>query len=1549
MTSSVNLRALGLMTQPNSLQLPDGALTTASNIHIRRDNVIEPRRGFRLYGDTLGTSTDRAKQIFEYKSRILRHFQSSLEFDSDGAGTFLSFAESITEPETGRRIRKIQSNGNLYFTSNEGIKKISAASATDLTSDTGVITQAGGVKAVDLNGRIISKFQSASGFLGADAAVAYRVVWGITDNNNNLVLGTPSQRIELYNTLLEININDFQSILFNLDNIAQTGSLVDDGDYMDTLGVTSSTSATALRDNMVALATKIDNDIEYADEVAVAPLTIASAAIVSGVCTVTFSAGDPSTFFASGANIYLDGFIPTTGTLDGAQVVSSTTATTLSFNTAATGPVGLSGTATIVSNEYRSITEPSVPGATVTHDDLQEQQDYLENIIDQLQSEPSTVISTALLNEFIDPLDITTSSAVELTVTVPEDITTDHFYQVYRSAQVQATGVISLADLTPSDELQLVIEGFPTTVELAAGEVILEDITPDEFRGANLYTNASSGEGILQSNDVPPFALDVNQFKGYTFYANTKTRHRKSLSLLGVSNMITDYNAGTTPTLIIANSTDDNIYEFIIGDEQVTSVTCTSAAGLASAGTADYFNINAANNQEKYYVWYQVGTSTDPAVSGRTGIKVTVDPADSATVVGERTRDALKQLSEFFTVSAAAGVVTVTNIQAGYTDDATAETSGFTVATTTPGTGEKVSQQDDDITTVADVAGSLAGTYFTLNTTFDKEQYYVWYRVSGAGVDPALTAATGIVVDIATNDTAPTVASATQAILDATFSDIWDVSVATSTLTVKNVRYGKVTAPTAGTSGFTISNNETGQLQVLLSDDISPAQAVDETSRSLVKIVNKNPTEEVYLYYISGTRDVPGQMLVEARGLADEEFYLMANNSNTGLSFNPDLSPSFTITSIGTGDPTTMLVTTSAPHGLINQQQVLISNSDSTPTIDGIFSITYVSTTTFRVNKTVGVAGTEGVMSPLTDVNISENEEKSSRIYYSKFQQPEAVPITNYIDVGASDKAILRIFPLRDSLFVFKEDGLHRISGELAPFSQGLFDSSCIVNAPDSVDVSNNRVYCWTTQGISTVSESGVTVISRPIDDQLLKLNSDTFINFSTATFGVGYESEQAYVAWTVVEKDDTVATIAYRYSALTDTWTTYDKTDTCGMINPVDDKMYLGAGDANYLEQERKDFERTDFADREYDLTIDTDSFFGDEVIFSDVTELAKGDVMVQTQNLTIYEYNNLLNTLDTDPGVTDTDYFSTLEAVAGDQLRTKLTDLATKLDADAGVTDTDYSSTIAAKTGPITAISIDNPAQITATSHGLVDGRRVTISGSDSTPSIDGEYTITLVDGDNFTIPTVVISPGTTGTFTSDNTDFLDIKANYNAIINKLNLDTGVVFKNYRLIDTESDFEVEITAVDQKTKRVSLGQELELVLGPVTVYKAISSQFVYAPATFNDPVNWKHLRETTLMFESMAFTSAIMSTATDVLPEFIENEFNGDGKGIFGHENGFGAGFFGGASSQRPLRTYIPRDSQRCRYIVAKLEHKVARESYALFGITISGEMIQSTRAYR
>lgn len=118
---------------------------------------------------------------------------------------------------------------------------------------------------------------------------------------------------------------------------------------------------------------------------------------------------------------------------------------------------------------------------------------------------------------------------------------------------------------------------------------------------------------------------------------------------------------------------------------QVTKI--TAVADNASSLNDTYFFLYAGDNATKYYVWLNVGAGgTDPAITGATGIEVTLTANDTAADVADAVKTAIDSETDFSaTVSSA--VVTVTNAANGYAtapyegDSAT----GFSFEVTTQG------------------------------------------------------------------------------------------------------------------------------------------------------------------------------------------------------------------------------------------------------------------------------------------------------------------------------------------------------------------------------------------------------------------------------------------------------------------------------------------------------------------------------------------------------------------------------------------------------------------------------------------------------------------------------------------------------------------------------------------------------------------------------------------------------------------------------------------------------------------------------------------------
>ena len=307
---TVILKASGLQTSPNELSREDGALIEASNVIIKRDNIVEQRRGFDLYGSPLPDSSQRVKQLTSYRNRILRHYSNKLQFDSNGIGTFYDFSGDYSETEAGLRMKFVESNGNLYFTTSNGIKKISARTSNDFTTANGYVVNAGAIKAVDLTGKVIYVPNSQSAWMPQDSVVAYRVLWAYRDLNTNLVRGVPSQRLVVSNPMIELLLQDYMRLLSAIDNLTNpnlSSVSISDKNYIETLGVDFTSTASQLRSSIVNLASKLDNDILFANQGGTAALTIDKMSIDNGICTIKFSAGIPSNYINTNSVIYISG------------------------------------------------------------------------------------------------------------------------------------------------------------------------------------------------------------------------------------------------------------------------------------------------------------------------------------------------------------------------------------------------------------------------------------------------------------------------------------------------------------------------------------------------------------------------------------------------------------------------------------------------------------------------------------------------------------------------------------------------------------------------------------------------------------------------------------------------------------------------------------------------------------------------------------------------------------------------------------------------------------------------------------------------------------------------------------------------------------------------------------------------------------------------------------------------------------------------------------------------------------------------------------------
>lgn len=315
----------------------------------------------------------------------------------------------------------------------------------------------------------------------------------------------------------------------------------------------------------------------------------------------------------------------------------------------------------------------------------------------------------------------------------------------------------------------------------------------------------------------------------------------------------------------------------------------------------------------------------------------------------------------------------------------------------------------------------------------------------------------------------------------------------------------------------------------------SAAQNISDTAAELVRVVNQyTGNSSVYMYYISGYTDLPGQILIEQRSISGASFTVSTSRA-----------------------------------------------------------------TAFDLND-----------------GVSTNNDYPNGIMWSKIQQPEHVPAAHLEFVGSKSAPIRRIISLRDSLFILKDDGVYRMTGENGTWRVELIDSSTKIVAPESAVVLNNQIYCLSDQGVVAISDVGVQIQSRQVEDRISEALSESIDGARQYSFGIAYETDRKYILYTISNSADNFATQAFIFNTFTQSWVETDKAARAGFINKTDDKLYLASPDSKYLLKERKSFTFRDYIDEEVE-GISKLSYSGNIIFLNTVAGITVGDLVYMTSSV--------------------------------------------------------------------------------------------------------------------------------------------------------------------------------------------------------------------------------------------------------------------------------------------------------------------------------------------
>lgn len=165
---------------------------------------------------------------------------------------------------------------------------------------------------------------------------------------------------------------------------------------------------------------------------------------------------------------------------------------------------------------------------------------------------------------------------------------------------------------------------------------------------------------------------------------------------------------------------------------------------------------------------------------------------------------------------------------------------------------------------------------------------------------------------------------------------------------------------------------------------------------------------------------------------------------------------------------------------------------------------------------TCSAAGMSTSFSPVIPTSgttyTSIADRRVNQIRVSEDGQPEHMPRARNIIVGGEDEEIQRIIALKSSLIVIKDRSIWRLTDAEPGEAPVFIDNTAAIMGRDSAAVLNNTVYMLADQGFVSITENGIQIVGRPIEDKVLAGLEDVNAPDHDKFVGVGYERQRYYM-----------------------------------------------------------------------------------------------------------------------------------------------------------------------------------------------------------------------------------------------------------------------------------------------------------------------------------------------------------------------------------------------------------------------------------------------------
>lgn len=412
---------------------------------------------------------------------------------------------------------------------------------------------------------------------------------------------------------------------------------------------------------------------------------------------------------------------------------------------------------------------------------------------------------------------------------------------------------------------------------------------------------------------------------------------------------------------------------------------------------------------------------------------------------------------------------------------------------------------------------------------------------------------------------------------------------------------------------FTAKSATPGANEYLLEVGGTTSFNIEQTAMNLVSCINKSASNTIlWARYVSAPDDVPGRIFLFSRSVTASAYTIAVGAGSKRDCWNPSLLPTEHVVDLArvAGVVTATMVTGNQSFK-VGERILMNPNTGPVGSFGiGPFTLTAITANTFVYTEAGVPATTTGSSAFIYSDDIGQffQESKVNRCYYSKIDEFDAVPLDNWIDVGAEDSEIIAVVAGRagsNLLQFWKRDGVFRLLGddELSFAAVPCDGPTVKAVAREMICHFRGEICGLTDMGFVRVNETGrMQAFDNQIHNDVLSAIESQGDNLETLGFMVPYESEGLLLAFVGGNRDiasglSTLCNEGFVFSTRADEWSSFlwDVTNgdgngkRCGIFNPVDRLLYFGdsyltSGSQTFVYQERKARASTDYRDQRGD-----------------------------------------------------------------------------------------------------------------------------------------------------------------------------------------------------------------------------------------------------------------------------------------------------------------------------------------------------------------------------